>query len=123
MLEEVYGSDCLGNTTVCYWYNLFRNGREDIVNASTAPPKTSRSPENVEKVLEILRSDRFVSTRLIVELTGIPTRTVQRILEKDLGRWKVCASFVLRTLTEDQKDVRVKHCKDMLRTAKLIQIS
>jgi hypothetical protein len=46
--------------------------------------------------------------KLIMEFLGIPKSTVHQILTEDLGKRKVCARFVLHTLSGDGKRARVK---------------
>ncbi|XP_071558193.1 histone-lysine N-methyltransferase SETMAR-like [Temnothorax nylanderi] len=117
MIKMEYGNNRMSYHNARYWYNQFHDGREDISDASKISKTISRSTEEVEKVLEILRSDRYVPTSVVVELTGIHERTVYRILKQNLGKRKICERFVPRTLTDDQKDARVKHCKDMRKAA------
>ncbi|XP_024882261.1 uncharacterized protein LOC112461297, partial [Temnothorax curvispinosus] len=115
MLRKVYGRNCMHYSTAHDWYLQFEQGREDISNARRKP-RTSHTSENVKKVLEILQSDSYVSTNVIAGLTGLHEKTVAKILKR-LGKRRVCERFVPNTLTEDQKDARMEHCRDMIRAA------
>ncbi|GAB1867939.1 hypothetical protein CAJAP_09018 [Camponotus japonicus] len=60
-LKNVYGDECMSRAQVFRWFGRFRDGREDLADDDRAPPpKTTRNKENIEKVKEILRSDRCV---------------------------------------------------------------
>lgn len=114
LMKNVYGDQCLSRAQVFRWFARFRDGREDLEDNERSPkPRTSRNETNIEKVSQILRSDRCVSARLIEEMTGIPKSVVHRILTDDLGKKKICARFVPHSLSKEQKDMRVSHCKDM----------
>jgi hypothetical protein len=71
----------------------------------------------VQKIAEIIASDRRASPRLIEELSEIPKTIVHRIMTEDLGKRKVCARFVPHALPGVEKLVRVEHYKDMLKAA------
>jgi len=47
-------------------------------------------------------------------LVNIDRKTVRKILTEDLDMRKVCAKMVPKELTEEQKQIRVTICKDLL---------
>ncbi|EFN82109.1 hypothetical protein EAI_11807, partial [Harpegnathos saltator] len=58
-LKNLYGDECISCAQVFRWFGRFRDGREDLEDDDRPPPpKTTRNEENIEKVKEILRSDR-----------------------------------------------------------------
>ncbi|XP_054708838.1 protein GVQW3-like [Uloborus diversus] len=110
LMKTVYGSEVLSRNNVFKWYARFRDGRDSLEDdPRLGHLVTVRNDENIEKVAEILRNDRYVSTRLIEEVTGIPKSTVHLISTENLGKRKVCAHFVPHTLTDDKKHCRVEH--------------
>ncbi|XP_024882831.1 uncharacterized protein LOC112461720 [Temnothorax curvispinosus] len=119
MLNKVYSQDCFQRTNIYKYYNQFLNkGREDISDGHSVPRKSISRSEKEKMVLEIFRSDRYMqSVILIAKLTDITKQTVCNILDKDLRKCKIDNRFVPRTLRDDQKDAREKHCKDMLKAA------
>ncbi|XP_071642185.1 uncharacterized protein [Temnothorax longispinosus] len=120
MLSKVYShQDCFKDTNIYNYYDKFRNkGREDISDGHSIPRKSISRSEKEKMVLEIFRSDRYMqSVTLIAKLTDITRQTVHSILDKDLRKCKIDNRFVPRTLRDDQKDAREKHCKDMLKAA------
>jgi hypothetical protein len=52
---------------------------------------------------------------MIAESLNIPKTAVLRILKEDLGKTKLCASFVQHFFTTEQRDDRVTSFQDILR--------
>jgi len=51
---------------------------------------------------------------MIAESLNIPKTVVLRILKEDLGKRKLCARFVLWSLTPEQREDRVTSCQDII---------
>jgi hypothetical protein len=51
---------------------------------------------------------------MIAESLNIPKTVVLRILKEDLGKRKLCALFVLHSLTHEQREDRVTSCQDVI---------
>jgi hypothetical protein len=51
---------------------------------------------------------------MIVESLNIPKIVVLWILQEDLGKRKLCASFVPHSLTPEQREDRVTSCQDII---------
>ena len=82
----------------------FSEGRESVTDeARSVWPATSRTEENIAKVLQIARENRQLTVRSIVEQVNIDRETVRKILTEDLDIRKVCAKMVPKELTEEQK--------------------
>jgi hypothetical protein len=54
---------------------------------------------------------------MIAESLNIPKTVVLRILKEDLGKRKLCASFVPHSLTPEQREDRVTSCQDIIAMA------
>jgi hypothetical protein len=54
---------------------------------------------------------------MIAESFNIPKTLVLRILKEDFGKRKLCARFVLRSLTPEQRKYRVTSCPDIVAIA------
>jgi len=54
---------------------------------------------------------------MIAEYLNIPKTLVPRILKEDLGKRKLCARFVLNSLTPEQREDRVTSCQDIIAMA------
>ena len=69
-------------------------------------PATSRTEENIAKVHQIVRENRWLTIRSIAEQVNIERETVRKILTEDLDMRKVFAKMVPKELTEEQKQRR-----------------
>ena len=86
------------------WFELFRNCCESVEDEDrSGHPSTSKTQENVERIKEIIRSNRRLSIREISEDLNISYGSVQNILSTDLNMRRVSAKFVPRVLTVEQK--------------------
>ena len=70
--------------------------------------------ENIEKVGNLIRSDRRLSIGMIVESIGINEESVQQISHNNLNMQKVCAKMVPKILTLDQLENHKKSFTDTL---------
>ncbi len=61
-----------------------------------------------------LDNDRRGSVHQLSEETGVKKSSLHQILRKDLKFKKVSAKFILRILTQEQKDFRVRLCEQNL---------
>ena len=57
-------------------------------------PATSRTEENIAKICQIVRENRRLTVRSMVEQVNIDRETVRKILTEDLDMRKVCAKMV-----------------------------
>jgi hypothetical protein len=64
-------------------------------------------------VADLVKNDRRMASRMIVESMNIPKTVVLRILNEDLGKRKLCARFFLHCLTPEQSEDRVTSCRDI----------
>jgi len=76
-------------------------------------PKSTRTEVNIAAIDDLVKSDRQIASRMIAESLNIPKTVVLRILKEDLGKRKLCARFVPRSLTPEQRDDRVTSCQDI----------
>lgn len=115
LLKEVYGSECLSRTRVFEWFKRFQDGRQDVEDDSRpGRPSTSKTDDNVEKVANLIRSDRRLSIRAVAESVGIDKECVRQILRDNLNMRKVCAKMVPKILTIEQQAARKNVCTDTL---------
>ncbi|KAJ8946884.1 hypothetical protein NQ318_008240 [Aromia moschata] len=82
MLKEVYGNECLSRTQVFEWFKEGRETTED--DPCPGRPSTSITDENIENSGKIIREDRRLSIRELVEITGIDKECVRQILHESL---------------------------------------
>ncbi|GBN05110.1 hypothetical protein AVEN_219646-1 [Araneus ventricosus] len=75
---------------------LSRPGQAHVVNNSTP----------ISAVDELIRQNRRITIREIAAELQISKGTVHHIISKNLGYGKVCAQWVLKHLSENQKTAR-----------------
>lgn len=62
----------------------------------------------------MIGEDRHVTYREIEACLGITAPSIHEILLELFGVWKLCARWALNLLKQEQKDARLKRCKEML---------
>ena len=77
--------------------------------------KTATSPKMVDRIREILSKDARFTIRDIARKVGISIGAVHTILKKHLNMTKISVRWIPLLLTEDQKRLRVKTAKSLLK--------
>ncbi|KAJ4444990.1 hypothetical protein ANN_06789 [Periplaneta americana] len=68
MLVQVYGREVVSRKCVYEWFKRFREGKETIEDEPrSGRPSTSRTPEMIEKVRQMLTQDQRLTLRSIAE--------------------------------------------------------
>ena len=94
MLKLVYSDAAVTMKTVYKWFERFRNGFESVEDEErSGRPSTSKTQEKVERVSEMIRSNRRLSIREIAQDLNISYGSVQNILTTDLNMRRVSAKF------------------------------
>jgi len=102
--------------TLLFRFQQLRNGAADFKRGRTSLEDDSREgrlksatiPEIIEKVHDMVLDDRRMKVREIAGSIGISKERVGYILHEELGMKKLCARWVPRLLTADQKRTRMK---------------
>ncbi|KYN09099.1 hypothetical protein ALC57_18786 [Trachymyrmex cornetzi] len=64
LMQQVYGSQCLGRTVVFEWHKRFLESRETLENdKKSGQPILVRTPEVIEKVRDFVANDRNASAK------------------------------------------------------------
>ncbi|KYQ55127.1 hypothetical protein ALC60_05979, partial [Trachymyrmex zeteki] len=93
--------------------NEFKRGRTNTDDEpSSGRPKTATNEEMVNKVLDIVMSDRRLKLREIVGMVGISEERVFHILHEILGMRKLTSRWMPRLLTVENKCVRMTISKE-----------
>jgi len=72
LLQQVYGEDATGRTQVFDWFHRFKEGRTSAESdPRSGRPSTSRNEEMIAKVRTIIRNNRKLTVREIVDDCGI----------------------------------------------------
>ena len=107
LLKQAYGEDAMGRTQVFDWFRQFKEGRTSIESdPHSGQPSTSRKKEMIAKVRTIIRNNRRLTVQEIADDCGISAGSCDAILTDDLHMKHVCAKFVPRLLTDDQREQR-----------------
>ena len=86
MLKLVYGYAAVTTKTVYKWFERFLNGCDSLEDVGrSGHPSTSKTQENVERVGEMIRSNRRLTIREISLNLNISYGSVQNILTTDLN--------------------------------------
>jgi len=118
LVQKAYGNEALNRSNVFRLYSRFRGGRELVEDDERDDRlKSNRTEVNIAAVADLVKNDRRIAPRMIAESLNIPETLVLRILKEDLGKRKLCAPFVLRSLTPEQKEDRVTSCQDIIAMA------
>ena len=96
----------------------FKEGNRDSFDRAegSGRPSTSTSDENVERVRLIIENDCRLRCTAIANVTGIPARSVNRILSKNLGKRCLNSRWVPHCLSDDNMESRVDCCQNLKET-------
>ena len=115
MIQKAIVGECMGTTQIKEWYRRFKNGRTSVdSDPRSGRPSLTTTPENIERVRLAIEGDRPLTVRELENDLGIPNTTVWEILNKILGMTRVCAKFIPKSFTTEQKDLRSEIAQDTL---------
>ncbi|UYV80695.1 BRWD3 [Cordylochernes scorpioides] len=80
----------------------------------TGHPRSLRCEENKLKIKELIKSNRRISIKDLSSGTGLSVGLCHQIVTKDLDMIRTSSKFVPGILTEEQKEVRMDVCKNMV---------
>ena len=108
-LQKLYGNGALKYATVCKWVRRFNDCRGSIENdPQFGRPVSVLTEKNIATVKTLIEEDARYTVQEIVELSGIHSSSVLKILHERLGLRKICAHRVPYLLTGEQKQSRVR---------------
>ena len=115
MIKTAYGETFMSRATVFRWHKKFQEGREEVRDEErSGRERDVRTPDLVDKIRKFWDEDRRVSLLTVAAQFGVGEATVHRIVHEDLNMRKVCAKFVPRLLSDEQKERRVGDSKEMV---------
>ncbi|XP_066105976.1 protein GVQW3 [Saccopteryx bilineata] len=117
LLKEAYGNEVMSRARVFDWYKRFKEGREDVRDdARSGRPVTHRTDENIQKVKDLVCSNRQLTVRMMAEQLNLDKETVRLILKENLNMRKVSAEVLSGILKDDPKpqklDFNFDHFKE-----------
>ncbi|GBN81400.1 hypothetical protein AVEN_251394-1 [Araneus ventricosus] len=110
-MKEVYGEQCLFRCTIFRWYYRYDAGRvniKDLPSPRQAHAVTNKATNSA--VDELIRQNCWITTREIDVELSIGKGTAHHIIHKKPGCGKVCAQWVSKHLSENQKTARMGVC-------------
>jgi len=114
LLQQAYGEDAVGRTQVFDCFRRFKEGRNSVESdPRSGRPSTSRTEEMIAKVRTIVRNNRRLTVRETADDCGISVGSCDAIVTDDLHMNCVCAKFVPRLLTDDQREQRQIIARDL----------
>ena len=79
MLLEVYGDSCMSRTRVFEWHKRFVDGRLSVEDdAKPGRPCSVKTDVNIEKVRELVRTDRRLTIRMMADQLGIDKELIRK---------------------------------------------
>lgn len=108
-LDKCYNTSAPPNSTIKYWFAEFRRDRTSTTDAPrSGRPNEAVTPENIKKVTDLVMNDRKMKLSEIANIIGISKERVGHIMHEHLHMRKLCARWVPRFLTIDQKAKRIR---------------
>ncbi|GFW14894.1 protein GVQW3 [Trichonephila clavipes] len=93
--KQAYGDSVLSRIQVFWWFKAFSEGRESIeVEPRSGRPSVSKTAENVDRIRDLVHSDRRLTVRMIGEELNLNHTTVHQSLTNELNMRKICAKMV-----------------------------
>ncbi|KAG8227149.1 hypothetical protein J437_LFUL001693 [Ladona fulva] len=103
-MHPMYGDNCLSRKAVCNWIQMLNKGRENIRDRERPGRPAEVSTEaTVQRVEQIIRNDRRVTINDVARAVGCSHGTAYNIMHEQLKFRKICARWVPRQLSEEQK--------------------
>ncbi|KAM9221201.1 protein GVQW3 isoform 2-T2 [Dugong dugon] len=114
LLKEAYGDEVMSRARVFDWHKRFKEGREDVRDdARSGRPVTHRTDENIQKVKDLVCSNRQLTVRMMAEELNLDKETVRLILKENLNMRKVSAKVISGILKGEPKPQKLDFQSDL----------
>ena len=115
-MQRQYGPSCMSRANFYKWVPAFKDGRESITDdLRSGRPVDVSTPEAVQAVEDLIKSDRRVTLDEIATKLDISHGTVYAIVREKLHFSKVSCRWVSKMLTDDHKMQRLMASRASLR--------
>ena len=115
-MQRQYGPSCMSRANFYKWVQAFKDGRESIIDdLRSGRPVDVSTPEAVQAVEDLIKSDRRVTLDEIATKLDISHGTVYAIVREKLHFSKVSCRWVPKMLTDDHKMQRLMASRASLR--------
>ena len=103
-MQKAFGNECMSKTRIKEWYNRFKGGRTSVdSDFRSSRPSTTKTLDNIERVRLAIEEDHRMTVRELEEDLGIPKPIIWEILTSNLQMKRVCAKFIPKLLSAEQK--------------------
>ena len=110
-LKLHYGDSAPDRSTVSRWMSRFTSGRQSLEdNPRSGAATKAKTHTSIDLVKGILDGDRRATYDELEKQSGLSRGTLQRIIHEELDMKKVCARWVPRLLTREQRQSRHDLC-------------
>ena len=115
-LATVYGSSAPSYAQVKFWVGEFKRGRTSLEDeARSGLPLDATDEEICKKVWDLVYSDRRFQVDETAQALGISHGSVSTILHVRLGKHKLTARWVPKSLSDEQMATRASVCSALLK--------
>ena len=106
---------CYGSQSKCYaWYKEFKESRTSAeLKGGPSAPKTKLSEIIINTGAAIVREDSRITLRQLASILDISVGSAHHLLTEDLNLSRICARWIPRLLTGEQKANRVSICEQL----------
>lgn len=113
-LTNVYGAEAVDVSTVRRWVRRFESGDTDMCDKPrSGRPRTANNDENEERLDQLIRENRRITINEMRAKLDVGVGALEAMLSS-LGYSKVCARWVPRMLTQENKDNRLSVSQELL---------
>ena len=115
-LADIYGSSAPSYAQVKFWVDEFKHGRMSLEDeARSERPLDATDEEKCYKIRDLVYSDRQIQVEEIAQALGISHGSVSTILHDHLGKRKLTAHWVPKSLSDEQMATKASVCSALLK--------
>lgn len=112
MIKTAFGEASMARSVCFRWHQEFKNGRENCeLQGGPGAPISALTEETINTGAVIIRTDPRLTIVQLAHILDISVGSVFTLLHKHLNMSRVCARWIPRLLTPDQKANRVAVCE------------
>ena len=114
-MTNVYGDAAPKMTAIYKWFKRFEEGREALTDDERSGRPVTLTSTHVAVIKEFLDKDRRITLRELSARTDCSYGKVFNIIHEQLNMRRVCARWIPKMLTDNQKRMRTESCQRKLR--------